>query len=437
MAAISLAFVVYSTRWASPLLKGPKKLKAAPWLGYTGRVLFGASLLATVAMLYSAVIILMSTSTDRDRSGSGGGGRVVSQSSFSMWFGQDMFAWLMPRPYGYRYYGFGMYGYSYPRGPPPKMSFFESVFSFVFGDGDPNASLGEERWRLLAERIAANGGAVVAEQLAPFLDPSGDLLLASDPAARRRALDRAVLPVLLRFRGEPRVSDAGDIVYVFPELQESRAATALLLQDTSDAELRRRLQESGWAPGAEGRAALLGAAVRAMAAERREAPAFLTERPLRFSQAEGSQLTACLGYGAFSLLATLYLGASIASGKAQILARYYPVMALVVRGFPLLFAYSCTFLGVPLWRWLRLRRANLEIAARNEWRAEQAKQLQAAAGDVARRSGHGISARIREAARWAQKRATFGRAVFDSSRSASEQAPARDLEDFDRRLRGP
>lgn len=49
------------------------------------------------------------------------------------------------------------------------MSFIESVYSFVFGDGDPNFNLEERRYRQIAQLIRENGGAVTAEQLAPYL----------------------------------------------------------------------------------------------------------------------------------------------------------------------------------------------------------------------------------------------------------------------------
>jgi hypothetical protein len=48
--------------------------------------------------------------------------------------------------------------------------FFESVFSYVFGDGNPNADIEQQRLQLLASVIRSAGGAVTAEQLAPYLD---------------------------------------------------------------------------------------------------------------------------------------------------------------------------------------------------------------------------------------------------------------------------
>lgn len=48
----------------------------------------------------------------------------------------------------------------YFRGPRPvykkekeELSFFESVFSFVFGDGDPNKDFEEKRWNIIGKYI--------------------------------------------------------------------------------------------------------------------------------------------------------------------------------------------------------------------------------------------------------------------------------------------
>ncbi|KAM3752144.1 hypothetical protein ACB098_04G166300 [Castanea mollissima] len=50
------------------------------------------------------------------------------------------------------------------------MNSIESIFSFVFGDGDPNQGIEEERWKLIGQYISSNGGVVTAEELAPYLD---------------------------------------------------------------------------------------------------------------------------------------------------------------------------------------------------------------------------------------------------------------------------
>jgi len=365
----------------------------------------------------------------------------VSENSFSMWFGNDLFFWLTPRPYGYySYYGYGggfMYGdlWGAPP-PPPKMSFFESVFSFVFGDGDPNKQLlADTRWQLIGEAIAEKGGSIVAEQIAPYLDPPS---MPGDSADdRRRSLDAAMLPVLLRFKGQPEVGPGGDIVYVFPDLQESRAAGELILGEVSTKDLKKRLDAMGRPSNAVERSEIVADYRRSVEDLRRQSGAsssiapggYLPERELKFSEAEDGQIAACAGLGAFALLATLFLGANIVSGKALILARVYPIIGLVVQGFPFLLGYTAAFLSIPAWRWSRIGAANEEIAERNAWRERQAERL--------RQPDKSLRDRLASAANWALGRKSFGEAIFDSSKSsdaASKRSEADDLAAFDRKL---
>lgn len=74
--------------------------------------------------------------------------------------------------------------------------------------------------------IRQNGGAVVAEQLAPYLDcpaPSDPQAYAmSGGNALTGVVDESfILPVLTRLNGRPEVTRDGSIVYVFPELMTS------------------------------------------------------------------------------------------------------------------------------------------------------------------------------------------------------------------------
>lgn len=77
------------------------------------------------------------------------------------------------------YYG-GYYGTTAVR-DPEEMGFLESVFSYIFGDGNPNEGLEERRLSLVANMIRENQGSVTAEQLAPYCDdapppnPNADL----------------------------------------------------------------------------------------------------------------------------------------------------------------------------------------------------------------------------------------------------------------------
>lgn len=407
-----------------------------PWVSYGGRILFGVSLLATVAILYSAVLVLLTANVSEKQDSRGNRQTFVSQNSFSLWFGEDLFWWLTPRPYGYyNYYGGGYGGYLWglPEQPPPKLSFFESVFSFVFGDGDPNEKLlGETRWQLIGETIAQSGGSVIAEQLAPYLDPpSKDL----SPEDEQKAVDKAMLPVLLRFKGRPEVTPNGSIVYIFPELQESRAAGELIVGNLSAKEMKQRLAAMGRTTTAVERSEIIEDYRRALQdirAKSKSAPAFLQEREQKFSEADEGQIGACIAYGAFALLATLFFGSQILTGKALILARYYPVVGLLTNGFPWLLGYTAAFLGIPAWRYSKLEATNLEIQARNNWRAQQAEKL--------KRQSSWLVQRLQEAAQWAMGRRSFGSSVYNSAEDASkreQKSAAEDLKAFDQLLDRP
>jgi len=107
---------------------------------------------------------------------------------------------------------------------PQKTNFFFNVFSFLFGDGDPNGNLEERKWAMIAEAIRENNGVVTADQLAPYTGSNED---------------DAMLPVLVRFQGKPVVTDAGNIVYEFSSLK----ATA---QSPWPGELPQYLSEFTW-----------------------------------------------------------------------------------------------------------------------------------------------------------------------------------------------
>ncbi len=67
------------------------------------------------------------------------------------------------------------------------MGALESVYSYVFGDGDPNEGVEQEQLRRAASFIRSRNGVVVAEELAPFFRPA--FRPASRPASRPAARD--------------------------------------------------------------------------------------------------------------------------------------------------------------------------------------------------------------------------------------------------------
>mmetsp|Transcript_18024 Transcript_18024/g.50043 ORF Transcript_18024/g.50043 Transcript_18024/m.50043 type:complete len:450 (+) Transcript_18024:161-1510(+) len=152
--------------------------KAWPSIFWGLRVSFGVALVASVVLVFSAIVVLQtsSNSSSDDRDDRRGGG-MGFRGGF---WGPTPFDFFYYRPYGYYgYYGQTMDGVVRD---PEDMGFLESVFSFVFGDGNPNAGLEEKRLSLAAQMIRDNEGAVTAEQLAPYCDapnPSSESLSGS------------------------------------------------------------------------------------------------------------------------------------------------------------------------------------------------------------------------------------------------------------------
>jgi hypothetical protein len=157
-----------------------------PTLFWGVRVTFGIALLASLVAIFSTIFFINSSSSnrddDRDDRGGGGGGGLRMGGSWGGFWGPSPFDFFYYRPYGYYgYYGTAADNNGRSR-DPEEMSFLESIFSFVFGDGNPNASLEERRLSLAANMIRQNNGAVTAEQLAPFCDdaPNPEKVLNSD-----------------------------------------------------------------------------------------------------------------------------------------------------------------------------------------------------------------------------------------------------------------
>ena len=116
-----------------------------PVLFYLVKVSFGVALISSIALIFTAILAIQSQSRDdRDdrRDYRGGGG-------MNFYFGPSY--WWGPSPFDFLYYNsYRPYGVNRYRNPS-EMSFLESVFSFLFGDGDPNSDLEERRYKQIAQ----------------------------------------------------------------------------------------------------------------------------------------------------------------------------------------------------------------------------------------------------------------------------------------------
>jgi hypothetical protein len=291
-------------------------------LFYLIRISFGIILILSIVLIFVAIAIIlvaMSSSSDNDNSGGGGshssgGGGIVFFPSFSWW---DI--WWLFDP------GYDSYDRQYRRSArsaqKSEMNFFEAIFSFLFGDGNPNARLEERRWQEIGIVIRNSGGAVAAEQIAPYLDEIGE---GSD-----RENENYILPVLTRFNGRPEVSPDGELVYHFPDLQTTA---------------------SSW--------------------EQQSVPAYLREQSWHFSRAGSGQITLAIGLGVLNLGGALFLGSLLNGG--QLAAQLGGLVAFVHSIYWLLLGYGIGFLTIPLIRYFWVKWKNGKVEARNQKRQQQA-----------------------------------------------------------------
>jgi len=291
-------------------------LRRRLWGGflYGLRISFGILLVVSIVLITLALMALQSSRSSREedsRSRSGGVGLFYVPD---LWVGNPFWG-------PYESYS----GQAQPRQEKSEMNFLEAVYSFLFGDGDPNANLEEERYALIGQLIRANGGVIAAEQVLPYLDV--------EPGSPALEYEDYMLPILLKFDGQPEVSEEGDIVYRFPELQVTAA---------------------------EG--------------PRQRFPEVLQEKPWVFSRATPGQLALAAGLGVLNFfLAAILYGAreevAAAAGSNAFLAFIYPLI-----GF--LFLYGTLFLAVPTVRWLTLQFRNQGVERRNRIRRFWQEQLQ-------------------------------------------------------------
>jgi hypothetical protein len=295
------------------------------WVFYGIRISFGILLIVSIAIvvlgIIAATIAIQSQGRsdnnrdDRRSDNRGGGGGFI-------WLG----GW--GNPFGNPFIMFAPDYYEPQRlrgRDPDEMNFLESVFSFLFGDGDPNADLEERRWREIASMIRSHNGVVIAEQIAPYLDET----------SRLEGDEYFVVPVLSKFNGFPEVSDAGTLAYKFPELQK-------------------------------------------VASERKSknSAAYLQEKLWKFSQAPQGKIALSIGLGVFYLVAALVLKNLLTNPKLAATIASGGFLGLVSAAMGFLLGYAVLFLSTPLVRYFVLQHLNKGIGDRNQKRSINAEKLQ-------------------------------------------------------------
>ncbi|NJK62690.1 MAG: hypothetical protein HC921_08425 [Synechococcaceae cyanobacterium SM2_3_1] len=287
---------------------------------YLFRISFGILLVVSIVLIALALIALQMASRGEQSNNRRGGGMPIFFWPH-LWVGNPFWA---PYP-------------SYPQtrqrrveqhrsdSSEKEMSFLEAVYSFLFGDGNPNADLEEERYRLIGQQIRQSDGVISGEQVLPYLEV--------EPNSPQLEYEDYMFPILVKFDGQPQVNETGDIVYVFPELQ-----------------------------------------VQASERKPRRVPTVLEEQRWPFSLAPQSKLVLAGGLGGLNFVLALILFS--ARDQVAVLAAESGILALISPLIGLLMAYGTLFLTVPLLRWFTLRWRNQRLAARNQRRHTWAEQLQ-------------------------------------------------------------
>ncbi len=411
------------------------------------RVGFGVALLASVVLIFSTLMFINTSSNSSDdnrrrddRAGGSFGG------SMNMIWGPSPFDFFFYRPYGY----YGYYGNAVERRDPTKMGFFESVFSYVFGDGNPNQGLEERRLSLAAEMIRENNGAVTAEQLAPFCD-------APDPDDNEKTYvdESFVLPIVTQLDGEPQVTEDGDIIYVFPELQVSSSSRVVVPKVSETAMILRRaglpadasakeIQKLLYLNGINSRGALekqdlvkiLEEALPPLTPTEEEElldadPMVLQERQYKFSLAPDLYKFLAGGLGILNLGGALYLG-NIFRQYAMYGVKLPSFLGLTQTLYPLLLTYAILFNVIPLARNVWIGSQNLSIEQRNSARRKWRSLIASRAGSLGRK--------LKAAAKFAKgrKRLSSNDVIFDTKTTTATDLQVdinkKEMDQFDRLL---
>lgn len=298
-------------------------------LFYIIRISFGILLIASILIMMvviAIIVIAISSSRDSDNndSRSSGGGFFF----FPYFWSSDIF-WLFSPGYERNYYEQQNNSIHRAENRENKMNFLEAVYSFIFGDGNPNYNLEERRWQEIGTVIRSNGGAVVAEQIAPYFDEIDRI---------SQEEEEYILPVLARFNGYPKVSPEGELIYYFPDLQ-----------------------------------------VTANQQQKQSLDPYLTEKLWHFSNASSGQIMGAIALGGANFILALVLGSLL---QGDIAAQIGGLVAFVDSIYWLLLAYGIAFLVVPLVRYFFVQRKNGKIEKRNYLRKERAIFLDQAKDNI-------------------------------------------------------
>jgi len=418
---------------AAPVLRRAEEAGA-----FLVRAAFGAALVASAAIVWTAVFVLSSSSQRDDRRGGGGGGGGGGGFGGGRGGGGGLYLWVDPLDW------LLFWDPRYARRQRARadrgdrLSFLEAVFSFVFGDGDPNEGFSRRRWRALAAHVRRLGGVVAAEELAPFLDPprlprdarTGRVLADEDDesagggGARYGGDESFVLPALLRLNGEASVDEGtGRLVYRFPDLQAT-AADGGAEAGNNNSDGGGLFGSGGWF-GARNNNNGDGDDSRTV-----KVP---LERQWDFSAASPGQQAATLALGVANMAGVVILGGMLQDPVAR-LALAREGLGFVLSALPWLQAYAFAFFAVPAVRALVDARRNAAIVARNAARQDAVELLRAPDGAAPALAAKRLAAR-RLGGRRVVGAGGADAIIYDTESETDSQRNAVEEREFDEALK--
>lgn len=266
---------------------------------------------------------------------------------------------------------------------------------------------------------------------------------------------------MTQLNGEPRVTEDGDIVYVFPELQMSAASDsskrkslapafseasvlqrAGLRRDASAREIASLLQLNGISTrGALEKKDLVRMLEKALPPMSREEkvelmyddPTMLQEREYEFSLANPVNRFLAGGLGVVNLLGALYLG-NMLSTYALYGVQLPSYFGLVQAGFPLLLSYAVLFNVIPLVRSFWIKVQNEKIRRRNKKRRLWKEMLEK---NVFTQLGRKLKAAKKMGTKMKRLGANEDEIIFDTKQSMQEIEKVKQqnaLDEFDKLL---
>jgi hypothetical protein len=304
------------------LLRKSIRLRIQAWLRqiwtvvfYLIKISFGILLIASIAVVYLTILVTTSSSSGDGGDGGDFGDCVLAFGSWGNGSSATTTASLDPD----RQRSSGIKSPIRAKTQRKSMNFLEAVFSVLFGDGSPNADLERRRWSYIGNTIHRNRGAVIGEQIAPFLDNLG--------VGYDREYETYMLPVLTKFNGIPEVSPTGQLVYHFPDLQTT---------------------------------------LRAASGEFTRVPQILRERKWKFSLATPTQTNGAISLGVANLAGIAFLAMRFGGTGSSFVSIVLAVLAI----------YGIGLAVIPLCRYLWIDRQNRQVQQRNHYRQQQVKLLQ-------------------------------------------------------------